>query len=295
MYQNFGKKITGQIDPLLRRRYIFSGIVVPMLLAAFLAFAAMQDSTMIIKHSVNIMLLSAGWHYAKQGFGILIVTSAYKKVFYTAPERKFLLANAHLMWIFAWILFNTGSKEKEYFGITFSTLGFPNVVAQVLGGLVVLSTAALVLVFLKKRRKDGMLPLNGVTAYVASTYLWIILRFGMGYDNPIHPIVFLIPAMHSIQYITIVMRMKGNQVLQNQMSRASFVVFILGGIVIGALLFQVLPSLLDKGSFYNKAVYGPTLFMFMFWIFINIHHYFIDNVIWRREGAEPKKFLFTVH
>jgi len=31
----------------------------------------------------------------------------------------------------------------------------------------------------------------------------------------------------------------------------------------------------------------------MFWVFINIHHYFIDNVIWRRENTDVSKYLFS--
>jgi len=293
MYRDFFKKITGQIDPALRYRYLFSGVAVPVLLVAFFIYGTRLNSTLWIKQAINVMLLTAGWHYAKQGFGILIVASIYQKVFYSLWERRFLLVNAHLLWVFAWILFNTGSQHKVYFGIAFYTLGLPSWIATSLGVLIGCSTLALVVLFWRKwRQNPRAIPVNGVTAYVASAYLWIILRFGLGYDNMIHPIVLLIPAMHSIQYITIVMRMKRNQVERNHLSKGAFIVFVLGGVAIGALIFDLLPAFLDKSVFYDKAIYGPTLFMFMFWIFINVHHYFIDNVIWRREGAEPKTFLF---
>jgi hypothetical protein len=39
-------------------------------------------------------------------------------------------------------------------------------------------------------------------------------------------------------------------------------------------------------------VLGSTLFLFTFWIFINIHHYFLDNVMWRRGNPEVSKYLF---
>jgi hypothetical protein len=28
------------------------------------------------------------------------------------------------------------------------------------------------------------------------------------------------------------------------------------------------------------------------WIFINVHHYFIDNVLWRQGNPKVKQFLF---
>ena len=294
MYQDFPKKIAGLIDPVLRYRYILAGILVPVAMIAFFVWGYWQNSTVLIKHAVNVMLLTAGWHYAKQGFGILIVTSVYRKIFYSAWERRILLYNAHLLWVYAWIMFNTGSKEKTYFGISFSTLGFPAVIENFLSYAVFLSTACMLFTFFRKYKKESILPpLNGVTAYIASVYLWIILRFGVGFDSAIHPIVLLIPFMHSVQYIAIVLRMKNNEVIQGRISKAAFIVFVVLGIVIGALIFDALPGLLDKQISYDRSIYGTALFMFMFWIFINIHHYFIDNVIWRREGSEVKKYLFS--
>lgn len=296
MYQDFHKKITGQIDRSLQARYILAGIVVPTGMIIFFAVCYVYNITGLLKHAVNVMLLTAGWHYAKQGFGILIVASIYKKIFYTSWERRILLFNAHLLWIYAWVMFNTGSKVKSYFGISFSTLGFPLLVEQVFTALVCLSTLALLFVLIQKYRKQpGGLALNGITAYLASVYLWIILRFGLGYDTPIHPVVLLIPFMHSLQYITIVLRMKHNEVAQNSISRTAFLIFVVFGIMIGALIFDTIPAFLDKTVGYDRAIYGTTFFMFMFWIFINIHHYFIDNVIWRREGSEVKNYLFSAN
>lgn len=294
MYQDFYKKVRGMIDPPLQFRYIFAGIIVPVAMVIFFVFCYQQKSTLLLKQAVNVMLLTAGWHYAKQGFGILIVTSTMRKIFYSTWERRLLLFNAHLMWVYAWVMFNTGSQTKVYFEISFSTIGFPVILEHILNYVVCISTVVLCVMFLRKYKKESVAPpVNGLTAYMAAVYLWIILRFGLGYDHPIHPVILLIPFMHSIQYIAIVMRMKSNEVKQNHISLIAFLSFILFGIVIGALMFETIPTLLDKQIPYNKSIYGTALFMFMFWIFINIHHYFIDNVIWRREGGEVKKFLFS--
>ncbi len=296
MYQNFPKKISGEIDRPLRYRYILAGILVPAAMIAFFILGYLQNSTALLRNAVNVMFLTAGWHYAKQGFGILIVVSAYQKVFYALWERRILLANAHLLWIYAWIMFNTGSKEKNYLNIIFHTLGLPKVVESIFAALVGLSMVALTVALYRKWRKESVFPpLNGITAYVASAYLWVILRFGMGFDNFIHPVVMLIPFMHAVQYITIVLRMKENEVARHHISRAAFVGFVLMGILIGALIFNLVPRFFDRTLPYDRSIFGPTLFLFMFYIFINIHHYFIDNVIWRREGTEAKKFLFSAH
>jgi len=294
LYANFRDKVAGRLDPALRWRFIFSGIVVPVAMVLFFVVACMQQDTRLLRFLPNLMFLTAGWHYAKQGFGMLIATSVYKRVFYTPVERKLLLFNAHLVWIYAWIMFNTGAQDKVYLGIHFSTLGLPPALQATLGAALVLGFVSLpVALGMKYMRERRMPPVSGMTAYIASTYLWIILRFGMGSNHPIHPVVMLIPAMHSLQYIALVLKMRANESRKGVHSWRGFWGFTGLGILTGALAFMAVPRLLDAHLAYDKAVFGPTMFMFLFWIFINIHHYFIDNVIWRRENSETKAYLFT--
>ncbi len=295
MYKNFGGKLSGDVDPTLRNRYILAGVIVPTVMIVLFAVVYLQRSTVLLQYAVNIMLLTAGWHYAKQGFGILIVASVYKKVFYGVWERRILLWNAHLLWIYAWIMYNTGIKEKVYFGVTFLTIGFSRHILDFFTFLVLLSSFIFLGVIVR-RILTGLknISFNGFTAYIASVYLWVILLFGHGVDNAIHPLVLLIPFMHSLQYMTIVLRMKENEVNHRLISRTTFVIFSVLAVLIGAVIFDLLPKYLDRSIVYDQSVYGPTLFMSLFWIFINIHHYFIDNVIWRREGSEVKNYLFSV-
>jgi hypothetical protein len=53
-----------------------------------------------------------------------------------------------------------------------------------------------------------------------------------------------------------------------------------------------LPKYLDSYQMINSTLFGPTLAMFAITVFINIHHYFIDNVIWRGSNPEMRKHLF---
>jgi hypothetical protein len=62
-------------------------------------------------------------------------------------------------------------------------------------------------------------------------------------------------------------------------------------VLLGFLGFYGLPFALANLVPYNKAVLGPSLFMFACYIFINVHHYFLDNVMWRR-GNPDMKYVF---
>ena len=56
--------------------------------------------------------------------------------------------------------------------------------------------------------------------------------------------------------------------------------------------FWGLPLLLQAAVDYDRTLFGDYLFLFVSWIFINVHHYFIDNVLWRRDNPETKRWLF---
>ena len=55
--------------------------------------------------------------------------------------------------------------------------------------------------------------------------------------------------------------------------------------------FWGVPELLGSLVPYDQEIFGGALFFFLFWIFINVHHYFLDNVMWRRQNPETRKNL----
>jgi hypothetical protein len=78
-------------------------------------------------------------------------------------------------------------------------------------------------------------------------------------------------------------------------SRAKFMKtlggFFLIAIITGALSFEFIPKNMDKLVPFEAALFGSTFWMFMVGIFINLHHYFIDNVIWRGDNEALKIHL----
>jgi hypothetical protein len=53
----------------------------------------------------------------------------------------------------------------------------------------------------------------------------------------------------------------------------------------------LVPAQLDSLKLYDEKIFGPILFGFCFVVFINVHHYFIDFAIWRRDNPDMK-YLF---
>ena len=133
-YANFATKAFGHDYPReLRWCYVFAGIIAPLLLILFLALsvwrAGNDGDTRVLSYGANLMFFLVGWHYAKQGYGILIVDSIQKGVPFSARAKSVLRFNAYACWMVAWIGVNHAlPKALAYLGITYYTLPIPQAV-----------------------------------------------------------------------------------------------------------------------------------------------------------------------
>lgn len=292
-YRDYARKAFGRTTPpALRVRYVVAGIVVPLSLAVFFIGAIGAGDVHMLGYAGNIMLFLVGWHYAKQGYGMLMVDSVLKRRFFDEAEKKTLLVNTHVGWVVIWLLFNATLVERDIWGIQYYMLAVPGWLLATGFAAFALTTGATLLMLARKWRREGGLPFIGITAYVASLYIWLLLRL-----DPL--VLLLVPAFHSLQYLTVVWRYQLN-VEAHRGSRANsssrpwrgLCIFSVIGLVLGFVGFWFAPVMLNAYAGHDRAVFGGTLFLFVFWMFINVHHYFLDNVMWRRENAETKKYLF---
>ena len=109
----------------LAARYRFAGIMVPAVLVAFFAAALGAGSAPLLGLAANFMFFTVGWHYAKQGYGILMLDAALKGVRLGSGERRRLLWNTHLAWVTNWLLVNDALGKEELWGFTYYFLRHP--------------------------------------------------------------------------------------------------------------------------------------------------------------------------
>ena len=303
-YRNFGRKVSGDgYDRSLQIRYIFAGIVVPLVMAGFFGYAAAAADTRLLGYAANAMFFFVGWHYVKQGYGMLMVDAVLKRKFFDDRDKKVLLFNSYAVWIYAWLQTNTAVTQGKYYGLDYYTFAAPSWITNIALLAAIASTAVTALMLVNRWRKNGgKLPYNGVVAYVASLYLWIlIVRI-----NPLWLLV--VPALHSLQYLAVVWRYQTNferdgpdAASEPPLKMLSFLGplyrfrvlgFMVAGAALGYLGFWLIPLTLTNLVPYDKQVLGSSLFFFIVLIFINVHHYFLDNVMWRRGNPEVSKYLF---
>lgn len=290
LYGDFRKHIFS--DP----SYLWAAVVVPVALISVLGATLLRLDAGLMAHVITVMYFLTGWHYVKQIFGCVIVASVRRRIFYGNTERQLLLANLFLAWFMSWLSPHTQPEPFEYFGIKHYSLDLPRELLYGVYAALTLTSLAMVWMQFNRYIKSGEKPAPPAVAAVVAIYAWYI---------PIlhHPgFAYLIPFFHSLQYLAIVWMLKRNQIcarlknLKDEAWRRAWVKsaggYAVGVWVMGMLAFEIVPPLLDWAQVVPKGSLGDSPILVSAILFINIHHYFIDNVIWRSSNPDVSAYLF---
>jgi hypothetical protein len=293
-YRDVKRRLTSSELPLAQRvRYLAAGFLVPLGLLGWAGHALLTRSAYSLGLLTQLMFLLVGWHYVKQGFGVVSVLSARRGKSFDLWERRALLGHAVSGWAYAWSSpFDPGRLVEEK-GVIYPTFRHPSWLEPLTGLLFLLSTLVLVAVLARKWRRDGALPLGPLVGFLVSVWLWTAFS---GID-PL--LMYLIPALHSIQYLYFVWLLKHSEARAHEgpptFGRPPSVVvgaWLCGSLALGWLLFHLLPDGLDAALVDQRAArfsdLGATPYFAAIFAFVNLHHYFMDAAIWRRENPEMK-------
>jgi hypothetical protein len=86
---------------------------------------------------------------------------------------------------------------------------------------------------------------------------------------------------------------------KNQSAAFSKVKFFAVSVLLGYLMFWGVPSTIDwyrTGEWIWSGHYGVSHALYglaVAWIFINLHHYLIDTLLWRRDNPAVVKYVFA--
>ena len=281
-----------------RARYWVAGAVVPGALVAWAALSLGRHSAAGLGWMIQLMFLLVGWHYVKQGFGVLAVLSARRGVRFTPRERGAFLLHCLAAWAFAWSNPPSAAGEFEEKGVVYFAPAHPRWLELSTGAVLAVSTVLLVqALFAKWRRERRALPWAPISGFLITVWAWTVF-------SSVDPVVrYLIPALHSLQYLYFVWLMKGNEARASEgpptFGRPAAVrlgFLAVSALGLGWLLFRGAPSFLDAAFVARPArgalpdALGETPYFAAFFVVVNIHHYFMDHVVWRR-GNPDTRFL----
>lgn len=284
---------SGSIPIAQRARWIVAGVMVPVLLVGWASWALASHAANALGAMVQLMNLAVGWHYGKQGFGVLTVLSARRGVGFEPIERRVLLAHVYATWALAWSSPPLRAGEYEERGVVYWAIARPEGLMWIAIAVCALSTIALVIVLARKARREGSLPWTPLVAYLATLWLWSVAA-------SIDPLVrYVIPALHAIQYFFFVGLLRWNEARSyegpprfGRPATSRLLALAVGALLLGYALFRAIPAVLDAELVGREGwdALGATPFFAAFYVVVNLHHFAMDAVIWRREHA-PTRFL----
>ena len=160
-----------------------------------------------------------------------------------------------------------------------------------------LSTLVLAAVLFRKwQRERRFPPLAPLTGLLVSIWAWSV------YSSADPLLVYMIPALHSMQYLYFVWLLSKNQARAAEQppffgppAGQRLLLLAASALVLGWLLFHAGPELLDGARLLARrraretlGALGATPYFAAFFVFVNVHHYFMDSVIWRRENPDTR-------
>ncbi len=254
----------------------FSLILTPLIIGLTMAIAYFQGNISFLGFMKLAMLILVGWHYGKQVYGCMMVYSKYDG--YPIDNRMRNVLKFH---IYSIVIFNiiirapNANKFLSKQDVPTPAFFIPDFFKGVAAALFVASTLLVIyFVFYKtfKNTKKKPSP-TFLIPWVAFLIWWLPIKDVWEYTY------YVVPFFHSLQYLPFVYK------FEKPDSSASGVNYRLGlnvvaVAIIGFLAFEMGPAFFDNTL---KTVWAFKLpfFLIAIPIFINIHHYFIDSVVWK--------------
>ena len=263
----------------------WASIYMPIILAVaiILALLEAQYSTAGVVILISIASAYLAWHYTGQVWGMMASYAYLEGTSFDVTERRLVRTSLRILlaWHVTWFLYtqlrNPGPVRPLYFIISGGTA-----VAFVLGATGLLRMW---------RRTSVRPPARVLVAWIA-IFVWYAV---MARDPKA---IFWIQIAHALQYLSFPVRVEFNRTnAEAKASRRHLIehmvlyAFVLLGV-------SIVISVIVPGRAMDAVanVFGeqpgkvtPVLLL----MFLNIHHYFTDGVMWKISNPEVRKTLFA--
>ena len=233
-----------------------------------------------------LLFFTVGWHYSKQAFGCMMVYAKLDNYRMGNIERNVMRYALLSTWWVTWLYSNCSEGTYPFYGLEIHRLNLPYVWFQASYIIVSLMFFIVVTTFIRIYIRDKQLPSINFLVPMIALLIWHIPLF----ENP--QFFYILAFFHSLQYFPFVAKVEqtrykiNNRPKPNIRLLAFFVIMML----LGFLSFDYVPRSLDQMRS-SLSLYHASFFMIAFLVFINIHHYFIDNVLWRFKNKEVRQLL----
>jgi hypothetical protein len=248
--------------------------------------SAPRFGDLLFTGAFNVMLFTVGWHYTKQVFGCMMVYAAFDRYALTPSQRLITKWSLLTIWWMNFVYTNLSGSQSTFSQFNYYSFDLPDVAGPltqfaVFGGFLLTVYA----VFYANYRDRRELPSVNMVVPFLALYVWWLPQTRQ------YEFYFLLtPFFHSLQYLAFVYKMEDAR-LKSEPHRELKATILVGAIVLaGWMAFELVPNTMDN-TLRTFNAWGMFFFFTAAMLFINIHHYFIDNVLWRFKDPQVRKYL----
>lgn len=270
-------------DMILLHRW--ASIYVPAILFVYVVIAVWQAqySPVLVIILVSISSAYLAWHYTGQVWGMMASYAHLEGRGFDKAERFLIRTSLRILlaWHVTWF-FYTQVRNQAAVRPAYLVLSAATVVALGLG------LAGLA----RMRRRTGRFPpTRALVAWVA-IFVWYAV---MARDPKA---LFWVQLAHALQYLAFPIRVEINRASASRGTavarQSTHMLAYAGGLLaVSFLVAQVVPraAMGVVGDIFGEEPgrVAPVLIL----MFINIHHYFTDGVIWKISNPEVRRELFA--
>ena len=263
-------------------KHKWASIYIPALLLAYAVLAVLEarQSGVLLIVLVAVSGAYLAWHYTGQVWGMMASYAYLDGRGFDKAERLLVRTSLRILlaWHFTWF-FYTYLRDPSMVRPFYAIVSAGTAVAFVIGAVGLL----------KMRQRTGRTPPARALVAWVSIFVWYLV---MARDPRA---LFWVQIAHAIQYLAFPIRVEINHTAAARPGRVvgHMVVYGAALLVVSYLLEQVVPGTAMSvvadmfGEEPGRA--APVLLL----MFINIHHYFTDGVIWKISNPEVRDELFA--
>jgi hypothetical protein len=266
-------------------KHKWASIYVPAILLAYIALALWKakDAPELGIILVTVSSAYLAWHYTGQVWGMMASFAYLEGTSFDKGERTLIRTGLRvlLVWHVTWFLY-TQLRDPARVRPAYLLISAGTVVAFVLGAIGLA----------RMRRRTGKLPpARSLVAWFA-IFVWYAV---MARDPKA---IFWVQIAHALQYLAFPIRVEMNRTAATSAQQAARFAIHMAAYGIMLLIVSVLVAQVVPGPAMSAIahVFGeepgkaaPILLL----MFINIHHYFTDGVIWHISNPEVRRDLFA--
>ena len=266
-------------------RHKWASIYVPAILVVYIGIALWdaQHSPALVIILIAVASGYLAWHYTGQVWGMMASFAYLGGMRFERIERLLIRSGLRILlaWHVTWFLY-TQLRNAELVRPLYVLISGATIVAFVLG---------VVGILLMRRRTGRFPPARALVAWLA-IFVWYA---AMARDPRA---LFWVQIAHALQYLAFPVRVEMNRTTREASASPPRVALHMAGY--GVILLAVSIAVAQLVPMSAMGVVGnmfgeepgraaPILLL----MFINIHHYFTDGVIWKISNAEVRRDLFA--